>query len=177
MIRYEQLTINNFNENALDTFERHQQVTQCWRKVDGMWKLLPIAFVEEWNLEKRRSNARSIAANLGERLVGFGVFENDRVVGYITLGTSRFGSRRQYVQLVEFQVSEPWRGKKIGRRLFSLACKAAGEMQAEKLYISAHSSKESQAAYRALGCVEAQEIDRKLAEEEPCDVQMEYRLR
>ena len=41
---------------------------------------------------------------------------------------------------------------------------------------SVHSSKESQAAYAALGCVHAEEINVKLAEEEPCDVQMEYKL-
>jgi len=44
------------------------------------------------------------------------------------------------------------------------------------LYISAHSSKENQAAYKALGCVHAKEINPKLAEEEPCDVQLEYVL-
>ena len=46
----------------------------------------------------------------------------------------------------------------------------------DKLYISAHSSKESQAAYKAIGCVHAEEINQKLAEEEPCDVQLEYVL-
>lgn len=40
-----------------------------------------------------------------------------------------------------------------------------------------HSSKESQAAYRALGCVHAGEIDPARAAKEPCDVQMEYDLR
>ena len=46
----------------------------------------------------------------------------------------------------------------------------------EILYISAHSSKESQAAYRALGCSFAEEINEELAAVEPFDVQMEYRL-
>ncbi len=45
-----------------------------------------------------------------------------------------------------------------------------------KLYISAHSSKESQAAYRALGCTPAEEVNEGLAAAEPFDVQMEYRL-
>ena len=36
--------------------------------------------------------------------------------------------------------------------------------------------RESQAAYRALGCVHAQEIIPAIAEEEPFDVQMEYVL-
>ena len=53
---------------------------------------------------------------------------------------------------------------------------AARSLGVEKLYISAHSSKESQAAYRALGCVLAQEVDAKRAANEPCDVQMEYDL-
>ena len=33
-----------------------------------------------------------------------------------------------------------------------MACEEARRLGADKLYISAHSSKESQAAYRALGC-------------------------
>lgn len=32
------------------------------------------------------------------------------------------------------------------------------------------------AAYHALGCVEAAEINRALAEKEPCDVPLEYVL-
>ena len=46
----------------------------------------------------------------------------------------------------------------------------------EKLYISANSSKESQAAYRALGCVHALEIIPWIADKEPCDAQMKYAL-
>ena len=49
-------------------------------------------------------------------------------------------------------------------------------MGVQKLYISAHSSKESQDAYRKLGCVHAKEIIPELAELEPCDAQMEYAL-
>ena len=108
--------------------------------------------------------------------MGYGALEDGILVGYITIGTSLFGSREQYVQLVEFEVSEKFRGRKIGKRLFELGCEAARLLNAEKLYISAHSSKESQAAYKALGCVHAQEINAKLAEAEPCDVQMEYKL-
>ena len=60
--------------------------------------------------------------------------------------------------------------------IFYKACEEAKRLGADKLYISAHSSKESQAAYKAIGCVHAEEINQKLAEEEPCDVQLEYVL-
>lgn len=177
MITYEKLTKDNFNEYSLDDFVRHQEVTECWRNVDGEWKLLPIAFTEEWDLETCRCAAKDIFVNLAGNLAGYAALDNGKVVGYITVGTDFFGSRNQYVQLVEFQVSEAYRGRKIGKKLFELACEQARSLEAEKLYISAHSSKESQAAYRALGCVHAEEINERLASEEPCDVQMEYVLK
>jgi len=175
-IRIEKLTEQNFSEHSLDHFIRHQKVTECWRCVDGSWVLLPIAFVEEWDLQKCRRIASDIAGNLHGDMIDFGAFAGDETVGYITVGTEKLGSRGQYIQLVEFQVSEPYRGKGIGKRLFLQACEAARTTGAGKLYISAHSSKESQAAYRALGCVHAEEIIPRIADEEPCDVQLEYSL-
>ena len=53
-IRIERLTEDHFHLHSLDNFIRHQIVKECWRKVDGQWVLLPIAFVEEWSLEKKR---------------------------------------------------------------------------------------------------------------------------
>ena len=64
----------------------------------------------------------------------------------------------------------------VGRKLFEKAAGAAEGYGAKKLYISAHSSKESQAAYKALGCVHAEEIIPWIADEEPFDVQLEYVL-
>lgn len=77
-----------------------------------------------------------------------------------------FGKSVKYVNLEQFQVSEDFRGKRIGRKLFDLACSEAKNFDAQKLYISAHSSKESQAAYKALGCVPASEVNEKMAAEE-----------
>lgn len=46
----------------------------------------------------------------------------------------------------------------------------------QKLYISAHSAVESQAFYRKMGCVEAEEYDPAHTAAEPCDCQLEYLL-
>lgn len=43
-------------------------------------------------------------------------------------------------------------------------------------FISSHSAKESQAAYKALGCVPARELFREAAEMEPFDIQLEFDL-
>ena len=175
-IQIHPLTRDNFNENSLDDFIRHQEVTECWRNVDGEWKLLPVVFVEHWDMPRLREEATELLQFSEEGRAVFGAFVGDRVIGFAALGT-RLGSKRQYIELTGFHVSAPYRGRGIGRRLFAAICEAARSTGAEKLYISAQSSRESQAAYKALGCVYAQEIDLIRAAEEPCDVQLEYDLK
>lgn len=164
-----------FGPDCLDGFVRHQAVRECWRQQDGVWSLVPCAFTEDWDLARLRAEAAELLEMSRAGKTVLAACAADVLVGYIVLG-NRLGSRDQYVDLCSFHVSEPWRGQGIGRRLFSAACAAARLQGAEKLYISSHSSKESQAAYRALGCVHAQEIDAAHAEAEPCDVQLEFDL-
>ena len=53
------------------------------------------------------------------------------------------------------------RGNGIGKKLFLEAKQWAKQRGAKKLYISAHSSVESQAFYKAMGCVEAKVYNQK----------------
>lgn len=177
MIVIERLSRANFDAHSLDHFVRHQWVEECWRNVDGTWKLMPISFTEDWSAEQRREIAADVAVHMERDQTAFGAFDGRKIVGFVTVSHEFFGSTAKYAELVCFQVSEPYRRMGIGRRLFRSACEAAKELGAEKLYISGHSARESQAAYRALGCVHAEEINRKLAAEEPYDVQLEYALK
>ena len=175
-IIYSELTPSNFHRNSLDSFIRHQEVKECWRIQNGMWVLIPHPFTEDWDLSELRELASEIEYRLTNGWSGFGAWQNRRLIGFGVLDERPLGSRNQYLDLVHFYVSEPYRGLGVGRRLFSMAAQKAREAGAEKLYISAHSSKESQKAYRRLGCKLAEEIDPVLAAKEPCDVQMEYLL-
>jgi N-acetylglutamate synthase-like GNAT family acetyltransferase len=88
----------------------------------------------------------------------------------------KFGERNQYIQLENFHVSFGYRHKGIGKRLFGLCVEKAKEIGIEKLYISANTSEETQRFYLSIGCKDAVEINKKLAEEEPYDRQMEYKI-
>ena len=143
--------------------------------MNGEWQMVPVVFTEDWDLLRLRAEADDILQAIAAGTPVVGTFDGDALVGFAQLG-ERLGSRGQYIELVSYHVSAPYRGKGIGRRLFAVICDAARSLGAEKLYISAHSSRESQAAYRALGCVPAQEVDAMRAANEPCDVQMEYDL-
>ncbi len=174
--KYMRLDNNNFTGNSLDDFVRHQTVTECWRKTDNGWKLVPNVYEENWPQDQCRKMAEEVVNHINLDQTGFGAFAGERIIGFAIVSHRIFGVTARYAQLVCLQVSEDYRHQGIGRRLFSLACEEARQLGADKLYISAHSSKESQAAYRALGCSFAEEINEKLAAAEPYDVQMEYRL-
>ncbi len=175
-IRFSRLDENNFTGRSLDLFVRHQTVTECWRRTDGGWRLVPVLYEENWSLEQCRETAENVRLHMNLDQTGFGAFIGGRIVGFATVSHHLFGATARYAELVCFQISEEYRRRGIGRKLFSMVCEEALRLGAEKLYISSHSSKESQAAYRALGCTPAEEINASLAAEEPFDVQLEYRL-
>ena len=175
-ITYAKLTKDNFSVYSLDEFIRHQEVKECWRKIHDEYVLVENAFTEDWDLEACRQTAKTILCGMDADGVAYGAFFENKVVGYIFLAGHLFGSRQQYLEVQLFHVSEPFRGKGIGRVLFEHICSEAKALGAKKLYISAHSSKESQEAYRKLGCVYATEVNRELVLKVPFDIQMEYLL-
>ena len=87
-----------------------------------------------------------------------------------------FGGDQGYLDLSSLHVSEDVRGRGIGTELFRRAAGWARQAGARKLYVSAHSAVETQAFYRAMGCVEAQEYDMRHVEREPFDCQLECEL-
>ena len=174
--QYRRLGNHNFTGHSLDDFVRHQTVTACWRKIGNDWKLVPNVYEENWSQVQCRETAEDMARHINLDQTGFGAFDGERIIGFATVSHRIFGVTANYAQLVCFQISEEYRRQGIGRKLFSMACEEARRLGADKLYISAHSSKESQAAYRALGCTPAEEVNEGLAAAEPFDVQMEYRL-
>lgn len=175
-MKFEKMTFHNMTENCLDTFVRYQEVTECWRYINEKWILVPHVFVEKWDLEQLRDKAKSVRKILSH---GYGMvaIENNQVIGFIVVDATKIGENGEYNQLQEFHVSNKYRGKGIGKKLFEYAVLEAKERGVEKFYISAHSSKESQAAYQHIGCVYATWIYAKQVEEEPYDVQMEYVIR
>lgn len=175
-IFYVELNSDNFFPDSLDGFCRRQTVKRCWRKSGGGYALMPVTYTEDWSLPERRETAEQILHRLSSGAIAYGAVENGNVVGFALIIGDCFGSEKQYVDLAAFYVSEPYRRRGIGRRLFHLSCAAAKKFGAEKLYISAHSAEESIAAYKSYGCTFAKEINEALARKEPCDLQLEFAL-
>ena len=172
-VTYEKLTEYQITRELFSSFNRHQEVTKCWRREEGRWRLKDIVFVEDWNEQEYAFLVKCLKNTVRTGGYVFGAFLEDKLVGFSSVESRHFGSGQQYVQLSCIHVSCESRGQHIGEHLFMLSCAAGRRLGAQKLYISAHSSMESQAFYHAMGCVEAREYDMELAKAEPCDCQLE----
>lgn len=175
-MKYKRLAENQITSDFLAGFDRYQEVTHCWRRQDGQWKLLPIAFIEQWDEEELRKTSLDLKRIAKDGAV-FAAFPEDseQPVAFAAVGGKPIGSRGQYLVLHDLHTDARFRSQGLGAELFRMACSYAREQGAEKLYISAHSSEESQRFYRRQGCTDAEEIDPRLYELEPCDCHLEVR--
>ena len=167
-ISMEELTVELFSD-----FRRHQEVTQCWRKREGEWVIIDNPFTEEWTQEHYRYLVEDLRNTLATGGVVYGAFLDGKLKGFVSVESAFFGASGQYLELSSIHVSEDCRGHGTGRKLMEAACGWAKAKGAKKLYISAHSSVESQAFYKAMGCREAEEYSQPHVEKEPCDCQLE----
>jgi ribosomal protein S18 acetylase RimI-like enzyme len=176
MIKYLVLKSDQISQELFRYFDRYQNVKRCWRKENGCWVLKEISFEENWNTEKINDlvNCLKHTATTGGAI--FGAFKDGILVGFSSLENEPFGKKQEYLQLSNIHVSYKHRGCGIGKELFRISADRARESGAKKLYISAHSSEETQAFYKSMNCIEALEYNQSLTDAEPYDCQLEYRL-
>ncbi len=166
MIRIELLSTENFHLNSLDDYQRKQDVKKVYRKQDGEYILVDCAYTEDWDEEKKLSVAKAIS---GDDYITYLALDEDRVVGFIGLLKQLEGP---YMILDMMQVSAECRGQGIGRRLFDKGKEEARKAGAAALYISACSSEETIAFYKAMGSRLTDFPIKRIAEGEPYDLQM-----
>lgn len=154
-------------------FHRHQQVNQCWRKVNDEWIVIDNPFTEDWGEKEYSSLVKCLQNTIAAGGVVYGAFLEGKLKGFASVESTFFGSKKQYLELSSIHVSEDCRGSGLGRKLMEAAKGWAKGQGAQKLYISAHSAVESQAFYRAMGCREAEEYNQASVEKEPFDCQLE----
>lgn len=175
-MEYIKLSADMIDRRLFANFIRHQVVSQCWRKVNGKWCIEDEPFIDDWDenafifvITCLKNTAQSGGAV-------FGAFLDGKLKGFSSVEPQLFGQNKEYLDLTYMHVSEDMRSRGIGKELFKLAKEWAKAHGAQKLYISAHSSVESQAFYKAMGCVEAWEYNKTHVKNEPYDCQMECKL-
>ena len=173
MTEYRKLKPEEITQGLFAQFHRRQVVTDCLRRENGAWVVRSDPFVDDWSAEDYAFLVKCLQNTLSGGGVVYGAFRDGALKGFVSVEGTPLGSQGQYRDLTSLHVSEELRGQRVGRVLFGLAKDFAHSQRAEALYISAHSAVESQAFYRAMGCVDAREVITAHVEAEPFDRQLE----
>lgn len=173
---YRQLDSSQIDQSLFQQFIRRQVVTKCWRRVKNEWVIQEDPFIDDWNDEDYQELILALTNTIAQGGVVFGAFENGVLKGFAAVENKLFGKNREYLDLSFIYVSQDMRNSGIGKMLFGLAKDWAKSHGGKKLYISGHSAVESQAFYKAMGCVEALEYNLAHVEKEPFDCQLECLL-
>ncbi len=176
MIQYRTLGAQEIDRELFQDFIRYQKVTDCWRRENHTWVIKREPFIDDWSDEDYHTLVACLKNTASIGGVVYAAFHDGELKGFASVEPKMFGGEQGYLDLSSIHVSEDMRGQGIGKLLFRLAKKWAKSQGAKKLYISAHSAVESQAFYRAMGCVEAQVYNQKHVEAEPYDCQLECEL-
>lgn len=176
MIKYRELYADEICRELFNGFIRHQTVTKCRRKENDEWIIKDAPFIDDWTEDEYQILVACLKNTISTGGFVYAAFYDDTLKGFVSVEPDLFGGEQKYLDLSSIHVSEDMRGKGIGKSLFLAAKEWAKNHGGEKLYISAHSAVESQAFYKAMGCVEAQVYNQKHVEKEPYDCQLECKL-
>ncbi len=175
-MEYRELNAAEINRELFSGFIRRQVVTDCWRRVNGEWVIKSAPFIDDWSEEDFTVLVKCLKNTVSNGGAVYGAFADNVLKGFASVEPQLFGGEQKYLDLSSIHVSEDMRGRGIGRELFTRACAWAKAHGAEKLYISSHSAVESQAFYKAMGCVEAEVYNEEHVRAEPFDRQLERKL-
>lgn len=176
MMQYRSLREDEICRELFAGFIRHQNVTECWRREKGAWVIREDPFIDDWTEEEYETLVKCLRNTATTGGFVFAAFWEGVLKGFTSVEPGLFGGEQGYLDLSCIHVSEDMRGRGIGRELFLAAKDWARDHGGRKLYISAHSAVESQAFYKAMGCVEAKVYHPGHVEAEPYDCQLECSL-
>ena len=175
-LQYRSLREEELSRALFGGFVRRQVVVQCGRRENGAWVVRDDPFVDDWSEEDYRVLTDCLGRTIKRGGFAYAAFLDGVLKGFASVEPEPMGPEGEYLDLSSIHVSEDVRGRGIGRELFQAAKGWAWAHGGKKLYISAHSAVETQAFYRAMGCVDAQFIHQGHAAAEPFDCQLECEL-
>ncbi len=172
---YRKPEIHEIDRSLFRGFTRRQVVMDCLRREGDKWVIKSDPFIDDWSEEDYAFLVTCLKNTLSSGGFVYGAFEQNVLKGFVSVEPKLMAGG--YLDLSSIHVSEDMRGQGIGKVLFRAAADWAKAHGAKRLYISSHSAAESQAFYKAMGCVDAEICNKEHSEAEPFDRQLEYKIK
>ena len=151
-------------------------IERAWRETDGVKKLVEINWQDEGFPNGYDNHLEALRGTFAGGGFVIGAFDKEVLIGFCSINRRILGNQYKYILLDQIFISNAYRGKGIGKRLFLQSADMARSWGADKLYICAGSAENTISFYSSLGCVDAKEINQELYEGDTRDLQLEYDL-
>jgi predicted N-acetyltransferase YhbS len=174
-ITYRQLAQSEYER--IKEIDASQFIKRAWREINGVRQLVEINWQDYDFPDGYETHLASLKGTFDCGGFAIGAFDGIKFIGFCSVNSQIFGSRFKYVLLDQIFISNEYRRKGIGKRLFFLAADETRLWGVERFYICAGSAEETIAFYMSLGCEEAKEVNTMLYENDTRDIQLEYNLR
>lgn len=158
MIKIKSLSRKDISEDFLNGFNHEQRITAEWKKVNNVWITVETDVLREWDAEKRKWIPAYLKEQIDQGGVVLGAFHDNRLVGFASVDGILLGECAKYANLTMLFVDDAFKRKGVGRSLFCGIKKAACDLNADRLFISAIPSVDTIAFYFSMGCSDAEEI-------------------
>ena len=161
----------------LRSIDRTETIDRVYHVHDGKLCLKEEHWdVGEWSVEEKQRRIAELQAGYDAGDTLFGAFDGSTLVGLSVLDQCTSAQVAGRFNLAGLWVSQPYRGRGVGRRLVGLVMDEARELGAKTLYVSGTPSENTVRFYTSLGFRLADPIDRALFKKEPDDIHMEMTL-
>ena len=177
------MTVQDLHIHMMDDYDEYQEITQEYRK-RKLWRGYRVKKLRKPRVTQISDGGKNYIRHWfipnvhlrqyypGQPLV-FAAFRRDQVVAFAIWDiTSTEKGRMGQARLYRLFVSRGCRRMGLGRRLFNLCAEAAKAEGAQRLFISANPTVETQAFYKSMGCVIAKKHSGPKK-----DIPLEYNLK
>jgi predicted N-acetyltransferase YhbS len=175
MVLTRELQINEIDR--IGEIQRKEEIRSHYKLKDGILTLVDnIDHVNSFDTQELTNildRQRKIKREGGLVL---GAFEDQRIVGVVSVENKRRGFKLEYCKMDILYVSYDHRQLGIGKKLVDLSKEAATNFGASKLYISATPTANTVDFYLRLGAVLTTELDLELYQNEPDDIHLELKV-
>lgn len=175
-IKYKILKLNDLGDTFLKYFNRYQETDYVLFNDNDKYIIKKDHYIEKWDDTKKKNIIQSLSNCIKKGGNVISVFYNNILIGFAAIENDFFGDNKEYIELSYIHISNEYRNKGIGKKLFELCCIKAREMNAKILYIGTNPSIETQNFYKSVGCIFSKYINENIYNNEPLDIQLEYIL-
>jgi len=107
-------------------------IKRAWRSVDGVKQWIDLNWLDEEYPDGYDNHLSALKATFESGGFAIGAFDNNRLVGFVSVNRDVFGKQFKYVLLDQMFVDNKYQDKGIGKELFRLAVEDATRTPAKK---------------------------------------------